>query len=141
VHTAALSLAVLSVGVNVVACGFAGLLDEPKSSAGFAAAALSSLIAAIVGYDDVTALAGFMLVATLAAIVALALPIIARYLQRRREADEPPAPGDAAMDPMLAGAIALAGGGPPRLSDAWGYLGLSAPVIVSGLACFLATLR
>src|SRR5690349_1636856 len=70
-HTLALILAAASVAINGLAFAMSGLLNEPKVGACFGGAAVLSLVALLVGYDNVTALAWTLMAATLTAIAAL----------------------------------------------------------------------
>jgi hypothetical protein len=131
-HTLALVLAIVSTVLNALACGLAGLFNEPKSSGAFAIATLFSALAIFAGYPDASALAIGMLLATIAAATAIGLPLADRLLERRSNAATS---GDG---PTLSDTTGFA---PEKPNDAWFYFGLGVPVIASALASLVAALN
>ena len=123
-HALALILAAVSVAINGLAFGLSGLFNEPKVGACFGGAAVLSLFALFLGYDDVTVLAWILMAATLAAIAALGVFAISTR--------------GAAQSPAEAPNSAEA---PPKLNDAWAYLAFTVPAVVPAAASLAALLN
>ena len=134
-HTLALMLAAASVAINGLAFAISGLLNEPKVGACFAGAAALSLIALLVGYDDVTALAWALMAATLAAIGAMGAYAIGTHQGRRDQALEP------GLSKQVSGDAPSSAEGAPKLNDAWGYLAFIVPAVVPAAASLAALLN
>jgi hypothetical protein len=135
VHALALILAVVSVVINGLAFAMSGLLNEPKVGAYFGGAAALSLVALLVGYDDVTALAWALMAATLTAIAALGVFAISlREGKRERTPD-----AERARQSSEDGGAALERA--PRLNDGWAYLAFIVPAVVPAAASLAALLN
>jgi hypothetical protein len=134
-HTLALILAVASVAINGLAFSLSGLLNEPKVGACFGGAAALSLVALLVGYDDVTALAWTLMAATLTAIAALGV-----FATSLREG-----PGERTPDAERARQSSEDGSaapeGAPKLNDGWAYLAFIVPAVVPAAASLAALLN
>jgi hypothetical protein len=123
-HTLALILAAISVAINGIAFAMSGLLNEPKAGGCFGGAAALSLVALVLGYNDVAVLAWVLMAATLAAIAALGVYVISAHegqAEQVRDADAP--------------------AGPPKLNEAWGHLAFSVPAVVPAAASLAALLN
>jgi hypothetical protein len=125
-HALALMLAVASVAINGLAFALSGLLNEPKVGACFGGAAALSLVALLVGYDNVTALAWTLMAATLTAIAALGVFAISLREGRERQSDD-----DRVAAPE----------GAPKLNEGWAYLAFIVPAVVPAAASLAALLN
>jgi hypothetical protein len=132
-HALALILAAVSVVINGLAFAMSGLLNETKVGACFGIAAALSLAALLVGYDNVTALAWTLMVATLTAIAALGVFAISLRegrgertpdAERVRQSSEGEAPAPEA-----------------KLNDGWAYLAFIVPAVVPAAASLAALLN
>lgn len=134
-HALALTLAVVSVAINGLAFVLSGLLNEPKVGACFGGAAALSLVALLVGYDDVTALAWTLMAATLTAIAALGVFAISL-----REGRGEPTP-DAERARQSEEDRAVAPEGLSKLNEGWAYLAFIVPAVVPAAASLAALLN
>jgi len=134
-HALALILAAVSVAINGLAFALSGLLNEPKVGACFAGAAGLSLVALLVGYDNVTALAWTLMAATLTAIAALGVFAIG-FREGRRERTP-----DAERARQSSEDGAAAEEGAPRLDGGWAYLAFTVPAVVPAAASLAALLN
>ena len=134
-HALALVLAVVSVVINGLAFAMSGLLNKPKVGACFGGAAALSLVALLVGYDDITALAWTLMAATLTAIAALGVFAISL---REGQGERMP---DAARVRRSSEDGAAAPEGAPKLNEGWAYLAFIVPAVVPAAASLAALLN
>ena len=134
-HALALILAAVSVVINGLAFAMSGLLNEAKVGACFGGAAALSLVALLVGYDNVTALAWTLMVATLTAIAALGVFAIS---SREGRGERTP---DAERVRQASHGEAPAPEGPSKLNDGWAYLAFIVPAVVPAAASLAALLN
>ncbi|MTD93055.1 hypothetical protein GIW81_01760 [Hyphomicrobium sp. xq] len=134
-HALALTLAAVSVAINGLAFAISGLLNEPKVGACFGGAAALSLVALLVGYDDVTALAWTLMAATLTAIAALG--VFAISLREGRGERTP----DAERARQSSDDRSAAPEGAPKLNEGWAYLAFIVPAVVPAAASLAALLN
>lgn len=134
-HTLALILAAASVAINGIAFAMSGLLNEPKVGACFGGAAALSLVALLVGYDNVTALAWTLMAATLTAIAALG--VFATSLREEGGERTP----DAARARQISGDRSTAPEETSKLNDGWAYLAFIVPAVVPAAASLAALLN
>ena len=134
-HTLALILAAASVAINGIAFAMSGLLNEPKVGACFGGAAALSLVALLVGYDSVTALAWTLMAATLTAIAALG--VFATSLREERGERT----SDAARVRQTSEDRSTAPEGTSKLNDGWAYLAFIVPAVVPAAASLAALLN
>ena len=133
-HALALILAAVSVVINGLAFAMSGLLNEAKVGACFGGAAALSLAALLVGYDNVTALAWTLMVATLTAIAALGVFAISSREGRERTPD-------AERVRQSSEGEASAPEGPSKLNEGWAYLAFIVPAVVPAAASLAALLN
>jgi hypothetical protein len=133
-HALALILAAVSVVINGLAFAMSGLLNEAKVGACFGIAAALSLAALLVGYDNVTALAWTLMVATLTAIAALGVFAISSREGRERTPD-------AERVRQSSEGEAPAPEGPSKLNEGWAYLAFIVPAVVPAAASLAALLN
>jgi hypothetical protein len=133
-HSLALILAAVSVVINGLAFAMSGLLNEAKVGACFGGAAALSLVALLVGYDNVTALAWVLMAATLTAIAALGVFAISAREGRERmpDAERVPQPSEGGS-PSPEGAA--------KLNEGWAYLAFIVPAVVPAAASLAALLN
>jgi hypothetical protein len=134
-HTLALILAAASVAINGIAFAMSGLLNEPKVGACFGGAAALSLVALLVGYDNVTALAWTLMAATLTAIAALG--VFATSLREERGERT----SDAARVRQTSEDRSTAPEEASKLNDGWAYLAFIVPAVVPAAASLAALLN
>jgi hypothetical protein len=134
-HTLALILAAASVAINGIAFAMSGLLNEPKVGACFGGAAALSLVALLVGYDNVTALAWTLMAATLIAIAALG--VFATSLREERGERT----SDAARARPTSEDRSTAPEETSKLNDGWAYLAFIVPAVVPAAASLAALLN
>ena len=133
-HSLALILAAVSVVINGLAFAMSGLLNEAKVGACFGGAAALSLVALLVGYDNVTALAWVLMAATLTAIAALGVFAISAREGRERMPD-------AERVQQTSDDRSAAPEGPAKLNDGWAYLAFIVPAVVPAAASLAALLN
>ncbi len=134
-HALALILAAVSVAINGLAFAMSGLLSQPKVGACFGGAAALSLVALLVGYDDVTALAWTLMAATLTANAALG--VFAISLREGRSERTP----DAERARQSEEDRSAAPEGAPKLNEGWAYLAFIVPAVVPAAASLAALLN
>ena len=134
-HALALMLAAASVAINGLAFAMAGLLNEPRVGACFGGAAALSLVALLVGYDNVTALAWALMAATLTAIAALGVFAISLREGRGKRTPD----SERARQSSEGGSAAPEEA--PKLNDGWAYLAFIVPAVVPAAASLAALLN
>ena len=134
-HTLALILAAASVAINGIAFAMSGLLNEPKVGACFGGAAALSLVALLVGYDSVTALAWTLMAATLIAIAALGVFATSLREERGERTSDAARPRQTSEDRSTAPEETS------KLNDGWAYLAFIVPAVVPAAASLAALLN